>query len=232
MPGEPCRTGWRGAEQVMASGAGETRDVGGRVRMRVLRRPSGGLEVAALRPFPGRQLLQTVDQLSRLSLTMAVLRDQQGRSGRGCPARCRAAHRRADPAHPSRVRQRPRADIDAGDGTDNGQQPNPTASARTGVRLARSPGRPWTGTSSRPVAVIRPSGGSTGPGKGQDPCRWRAKVRQQHYLPLPVGAGHFRSLAGQVDGQGSGTRRTMIACHRPPPKPHFPRVRDGSGTHV
>jgi hypothetical protein len=51
------------------------------------------------------------------------------RAGRCCPTGRRAAHRRTDPTHLRCVRRRPRADRDAGDRTDDGEQPAPLARA-------------------------------------------------------------------------------------------------------
>ena len=49
------------------------------------RRAAGGLRgVEFVRRADTRQLLQTLDQLSRLSLTLAGLREQQGRTAQGC----------------------------------------------------------------------------------------------------------------------------------------------------
>ena len=52
---------------------------------------AGGLRgMQFVRQGDTRQLLQTLDQLSRLSLTLAVLREQQGRAAQAAAARCAA----------------------------------------------------------------------------------------------------------------------------------------------
>jgi hypothetical protein len=104
------------------------------------------------------------------------------RPSRGGPTRRRAAHRRVDPAHLRRVRQRPRADSDTGLAADDRHRPSGTR-VPAGVQLARSTGRthPCSGTG---TGTGKPSPQRTVTGPGGDG-------------PLPAAV---RTLAGGATG--------------------------------
>jgi len=115
------------------------------------RRAAGGLRgMEFVRTADTRQLLQTLDQLSRLSLTLAGLREQQGRTGQAAAAR-RAGEllsaeqtRRAHAAYASVVR---------------GRTARPETARTTGSRPAPGlfpPPFNWPGRPTESVPVSRP----------------------------------------------------------------------------
>jgi hypothetical protein len=178
-----------------------------------------------------RQLQRTLDQTSRLCLTAVEPRDQQARTVHAAAAAVRAVELldgRARAAHPCREGPRPGADSD---GTDAGEWPDPAARARAGLHVARTPDRSCTGGPTRPVSVIKLSGGRTaartvrtlargGPGrigKSVDPCRWRAEGAPARASTLAGGDSLIFALVGRVGtGKGPDREEPMIVRHRPP----------------
>ncbi len=115
------------------------------------RRAAGGLRgMEFVRTADTRQLLQTLDQLSKLSHTLAALREQQGRTAQAAAAR-RAAElltaeqtRRTHAAYATVVR---------------GRTATPETTRTTGSRPTQGPFLPpfsWPGRPARPAPASRP----------------------------------------------------------------------------
>lgn len=115
------------------------------------RRAAGGLRgMQFVRTADTRQLLQTLDQLSRLSHTLAALREQQGRAAQAAAARLAAEllsaeqTRRTNTAYASVVR---------------GRTATPETARTTGSRPAPGlfpPPFNWPGRPTEPVPASRP----------------------------------------------------------------------------
>jgi hypothetical protein len=115
------------------------------------RRAAGGLRgMEFVRRADTRQLLQTLDQLSRLCLTLAVLREQQGRT-----AQATAARRAAELLNAEQTRR-----THAAYATVRGLTATPEAARATGSRptqgLAPESAFSWPGRPAEPTPASRP----------------------------------------------------------------------------
>jgi len=182
------------------------------------RRAAGGLRgMGFVRTADTRQLLQTLDQLSRLSHTLAGLREQQGRTAQATAARQAAELLTAEQTRRSHAAY---AGV-------RGLTATPEMTRTTGSLPAQGPFPPpfgWPGRPAEPTPASRPGG----PG---EQAQWRADPCRRGSRPLPVGdeglparvmalAGGepvaFGGGLGTPGRSGSESRKSMIVCHRPP----------------
>jgi hypothetical protein len=116
------------------------------------RRAAGGLRgMQFVRRADTRQLLHTLERLSRLSLTLAVLREQQGRT-----AQAAAARRAAELLTAEQTRR-----IHAAYASVHGLTATPEMSRTTGTPRQGAPDQPafsWPGRPATPAPASRPRG--------------------------------------------------------------------------
>jgi len=115
------------------------------------RRAAGGLRgMQFVRQADTRQLLQTLDQLSRLSLTLAGLRDQQGRTAQAAAARRAAELLTAEQTRRSQAAYAGVRELTATPATARTTATGPTQ------RPAPAPVFSWPGHPAGPVPAARP----------------------------------------------------------------------------
>jgi hypothetical protein len=118
------------------------------------RRAAGGLRgMQFVRQADTRQLLQLVDRLSRLCMTLAVLRDQQGRAAQAAAAR-RAAELLT--AEQSRRTQAAYASVRGLTSTPDTAQATARTTAGPTQRSGSEPVRSWPGRPAGAVPAARP----------------------------------------------------------------------------